>query len=471
MRPSFLVCTKLVCIVYTMCIKQGPISYMRRFFKETLAQWKEHPMRCPLIVRGARQVGKTYIIQLFGKEEFKNVITLNLESDPHFQACFETLDPQTIIAQIELISREKIVPGETLLFLDEIQQSPRALQSLRYFKEKLPELHVVAAGSLLEFAIRDASFSFPVGRVQFAKLYPLSFEEYLEAYGDSALKKALTTYDCSHPPPSAIHHYLLDRLKEYSSIGGMPAAILTFLKTRSLLEVAYIKKGLLDAFEADFGKYAKHFQHRYLKKIFTQSPRLLGEHVKYSRIDPELPNPAREIKRAIELLALAGLIHPIRATSAGGLPLLAGLKETVFKLLFLDIGLVTQSMGVDIQYPGLMSGPLAEQLVGQELLASSDPFLERTLFFWTREKGTAEIDYLLTEENTIYPIEVKAGKSGKLKSLQLFMEEKKAPFGIKIAQEPLSWTGDLLTLPLYLTGQISRLIRSVKLPRSYSAVI
>src|ERR1700722_236333 len=260
---------------------------MQRTFKKTLLKGKNHPLRTPLIVRGARQVGKTFSIQAFGKEEFKSVLTLNFEISPHYQTCFENMEPRSILNQLELLMRQKITPGETLLFFDEIQQCTRALQSLRYFKEQLPELHLVAAGSLLEFAMRDEDFSFPVGRVQFARLYPFSFEEYLEARGDSALKESLYSFDSASPPPLAVHNHLLNALKEFSMIGGMPAAILAFLETHSFLEVKYVLQGLWDAFEADFGKYAKKSQHQHLKKIFTQVPNLLGDHVKYSRIDPE----------------------------------------------------------------------------------------------------------------------------------------------------------------------------------------
>ena len=362
------------------------------------------------------------------------------------------------MAQIELLSKQKITAGKTLLFLDEIQQCPRALQSLRYFKEKLPELHLIAAGSLLEFAIHDEEFSFPVGRVQFARLYPLSFEEYLDACGDGTLREALATYNWGLPPPQAIHNYLLNRVKEYFIVGGMPASINSFLTTHSLLEAKYTQKALWDAFEADFGKYAKKSQHRHLKKIFTEVPRLIGDHVKYSRIDPELPNPARDMKHAIELLRKAGLLHPIYATGAGGLPLLSGIKETIFKLLFLDIGMVEQVMDIDPDHSQLMTGPLAEQFVGQEILATSDPFLDTKLFFWDRENSSAEVDYLLPHRGKIYPIEVKAGKAGKLKSLHLFIQEKKAPFGIKISQEPLEARKEILSIPFYLTAHLPRLI-------------
>lgn len=440
---------------------------MQRNFKNILIEWKQHPLRLPLIIRGARQVGKTFVVLAFGKEEFTNVVNVNFESMPIYQACFETMNPISIVSQIELISKQKIIPGKTLLFFDEIQQYPRALKSLRYFKELMPDLHLIAAGSLLEFVIQDEEFSFPVGRVQFARLYPLSFEEYLLANGDATLKDTLYTFDLESTPPAALHHYLLERVKEYFIVGGMPAAILTFLKTQSLLEVKYVLQALQGSFEADFGKYAKKSQHRHLKKVFEETPRLLGDHVKYSRIDPEIPNPARDIKQAIELLRLAGLVHVLSATSGGALPFLATLKESVFKLLFLDIGLAQQAMDVDPQFPGLMSGPLAEQFVGQEFLATSDPRLDHRLFFWVRERGSAEVDYLISHKGAVYPVEVKAGKSGKLKSLYRFMEEKRSSFGIKISQEPLGWDQNILSVPFYLTSHLPRLIEAInKIPRS-----
>ncbi len=215
---------------------------MQRNFRKTLLHWKQHALRCPLIVRGARQVGKTYAIEAFGREECASMLSINFEIERQYELCFEKMDPRFILGQIELISKQKIVPGETLLFLDEIQQCPRALQSLRYFKEKLPELHVIAAGSLLEFAIRDGDFSFPVGRVQFARMYPLSFEEYLIATGRHLLQEALSTFDFQTPPPPAIHMHLLECLKEYFTIGGMPAALQAYLQSQSYLDVKHVQK-------------------------------------------------------------------------------------------------------------------------------------------------------------------------------------------------------------------------------------
>lgn len=431
---------------------------MERDITKQLLAWKEHPRRKPLIVRGARQVGKTFIIEAFGKKEFTSYFSINFEEAKNFKSCFESMDPRVILREIELISWSKIVPGETLLFLDEIQQCPKALQALRYFKEKLPEQHVIAAGSLLEFAMDDVSFSFPVGRVQFANLFPLSFGEFLDAIGDSALRGELEAFTLDRPPSEAIHTHLLKRLREYFIVGGMPAAILAYQKTDSFLEVKYEQRAILETYERDFAKYAPKTQHRHLRKIFQEASRFIGEHVKYSKIDRELPNPAREIKRAIELLELAGIIHSVLATSAGDVPLLTGLKETIFKLIFLDIGLLEQAMSVGLQFPGLMTGNIAEQYVGQELLANSDPFLDEKLFFWTRQRASAEVDYLVTHKGRVIPIEVKAGKIGKLKSLHIFLEEKGAPLGIKISQEPLQLRNRILSLPLYLVSQLPRLV-------------
>lgn len=432
---------------------------MQRDFKEVLLWWKDHPQRLPLIVRGARQVGKSFLIEAFGREEFKETVVVNFEQSG-FSQVFDSKDPGIILRELELIMDRVIVPGDTLLFLDEIQQCPQALAALRFFKEKVPQLHVIAAGSLLEFAIHDEHFSFPVGRVQFARLYPLSFGEFLEACGEGKLRAALHGFTLLSPPSAAVHAHLLSKMREYFVVGGMPAAVVAFVKTGSFLESKYVQKSLWEAFEGDFGKYASQTQHRHLKKIFKQAPQLVGSHVKYNRIDPDLLNPARDMKSAIELLRLAGLVHRVNATSAGDVPLLVGIKEQTFKLLFLDIGLLEPVMDVDPEHPGLLAGPLAEQFVGQELLALSDPRLETSLFFWMRDKhgSSAEVDYLLVHKGKVLPIEVKAGKTGKLKSLHAFMKEKASPLGIKISIEPLTFSEGILSVPFYLLSELMRLL-------------
>lgn len=434
---------------------------MKRKFLKLLHEWKSHPLRKPLIVRGARQVGKTYVIEEFGNEAFENCLTINFEASPQFHGCFNELDPLLIIRQLELLAKQKIIPGKILLFLDEIQQCPKALQSLRYFYEKLPALHVIAAGSLLEFTIQDKNFSFPVGRIQFAKLYPFSFEEFLEAKGETELRQTLQAYTVKDSPPESIHDHLMKAVREYFIVGGMPSCITTYLKIPSFLEVKYAQQAIVKTYENDFGKYASQTQHRHLRRIFQEVPRMVGTHIKYKNIDPELPNPARDIKRAMELLQLAGILHPIFATSAGGVPLIAGLKETIFKLLFLDIGLIENILNIDPSHPDLMKGGIAEQFVGQEFLANADPQLDFPLFFWSRSGGTAEVDYLWVEGKYVIPIEVKAGKSGKFRSLKLFLEEKKSPFGVTISEHPLHFSDRILYLPFYLISQLPRMVKNL----------
>lgn len=241
-------------------------------------------------------------------------------------------------------------------------------------------------------------------------------------------------------------------------VGGMPAAVLAYCDTKSFLTVKYAQRAIWEAYENDFGKYATQAQHRHLRKIFQEIPLLIGDHIKYSRIDPELPNPPREIKRAMELLQLAGLLHPVLGTTAREVPLLAGLKPMVFKLLFLDIGLLEQALNLEWGHPGLMAGPLTEQFVGQELLAAGDPLLREPLFFWTREKGSAEVDYLLVEKGSVLPIEVKAGKGGRLKSLHFFLETTGGARGYKLSEQPIQLEGSILSLPLYLASRISHFV-------------
>lgn len=309
--------------------------------------------------------------------------------------------------------------------------------------------------------MQQEGFSFSVGRVQFARLYPLSFSEFLTAIGDDAILKELSRFTIDSPLSIALHQYLLQRTREYFVVGGMPSSIVAFLLTNSFLEAKYAQKAIWDAYESDFGKYAPSVQHRHLRKIFQQVPSLIGDHVKYSRIDPELPNPSREMKQAIELLKCAGLLHTILATSAGGVTLMSGLRENIFKMLFLDIGLVEQAMNIDPLHPGLMTGALAEQFVGQEMLALADPFLGTQLFFWTRIQGSAEVDYLMAVNGFVIPIEVKAGKEGTLKSLHLFLKEKQGPFGVRISQAPLGFKDNILSVPFYMTAEMPRLILSL----------
>lgn len=425
----------------------------RNLFNE-LIKWKESKTRYPILLRGARQVGKTYIVNQLGKQEFSSFVSINFEAQPEAIACFETLNPEEILLKLQIATKETIVPGKTLLFLDEIQVCPKAIQALRYFKEKMPALHVIGAGSLLEFALIDGKFSFPVGRVQFLYLKPLSFEEFLTARG-----KEITIED------PIDHDEMLRLVKEYFLVGGMPAAVSSYCQNRDLEEVSRIHEVLLSTYQADFSKYATSSEQKYLKVLFNGVFREIAEHFKYAKIDPNIRS--RELKNALDHLIWAGLIHPVYASSATGIPLSAQLKHNKFKIYFLDIGLVQHFLQINPQvvltHPIIQinRGALAEQFVSQELLNYHSPYQEGQLFYWEfPKKGSdIEIDFLCVFDQHILPIEVKAGVSGKLKSLHAYIKAKKAPIGIRISQNPLSFEENVLSIPFYLIGQLPYILK------------
>ncbi len=441
---------------------------MKRDIEKDLERWKNQHGRMPLLLRGARQVGKSFIVEKFGKERFENCVSINFEKDPEYARCFDTFDPIKIVNAIELLKRASIHPGKTLLFLDEIQECPRAIQALRYFKEEMPELHVIGAGSLLEFVLNDAEFRMPVGRIQFLHLRPLSFGEYLDASGDEKLRKHLETVSLNNPLQGVIHQALYVRIREYLALGGMPAVVREYLETKNFLRCQEIQTAILTTFRNDFGKYAKHTQHKYLQAIFARAPGLIAQWFKYSKLDPDTP--ARTLKNALDKLRDAGLIILVHATSGVGLPLNTHENPKKFKLLFLDVGLVKRACNLDLEVlfkNDLMlinEGALAEQFVGQELLAYLGKEDMNTLFFWIREEknSSAEVDYLAAIGSQVIPIEVKAGAIGSLRSLKLFIEEKKAAFGVRISQLPLSYSDQVLSIPFYLIEQLPRLIKSLK---------
>lgn len=450
------------------------MAIMYRSLEKELKLWKDSKLRYPLLLRGARQVGKTYLVEKFGKEEFESFVSVNFEAQPEASACFETLHPEEILIRLHSILKVQIVPGKTLLFLDEIQNCPKAIAALRYFKEKMPNLHIIGAGSLLEFALIDGKFSFPVGRVQFLYLKPLSFWEFLHARRGNAFVERLSTFSLSELPTADLHEEMLRLVKEYALVGGMPAAVSSFCEFLSLEETSQVHEILLSTYQADFSKYATSAEQKYLKTVFAGVFSVIGEQFKYSKINPDIRS--RELKMALEHLQSAGLIYPIYATAASGIPLFAQVKLQRFKALFLDIGLAQHALKLD---PNLIfnkdfvqvnRGMMAEQFVGQELLAYSDSHTQGQLFFWQREKkeSDAEIDFVISVDHQIFPIEVKAGPYGKLKSLQVFLNEKKCPFGVQISQKPLSFQGNVLSIPFYLIHEMDRMIKDQFQGESFS---
>jgi predicted AAA+ superfamily ATPase len=438
---------------------------MHRDIEAELIQWKGAADRMPLLVRGARQVGKTFIIEEFAKQHFNTYVFINLEQKPEFHSCFESLEPQKIISELELLSGQKIIPGETLLFLDEIQDCPKAIMAFRYFKEQLPILHVIGAGSLLEFTLNDENFKMPVGRVDFLYLQPLSFAEFLEAIGSELVREQLKKMTLKNAPSAAVHEHLLKFVREYTILGGMPAVVKKYILTKSFLESQHTQSALLNSYRRDFGKYAKKAIHRNLQLVFEKAPGLVGQWFKYKNVNSDTP--PKEIKAAVTQLYHAGILHPIHATSASGIPLAITQNEKKFKLLFLDVGLVKRACRLDSEFLLkediflLNGGALAEQYVGQALLAYQDKHEFPELYFWAREEknSKAEVDYLTIIDGQIIPVEVKSGATGKLKSLKIFMEEKKSKIGIRISRTPLSLHQNILSVPFYLINELPRLVR------------
>ncbi|MCE5319345.1 MAG: ATP-binding protein, partial [Parachlamydia sp.] len=441
----------------------------KRSIEEELIRWKDSTDHLPLIVRGARQVGKSFTIEMFGKTHFSNTVIANFEEKTIFTSAFETFEIPDILNRLSNLSGQAIIPGKTLIFLDEIQNCVPALKALRYFKEKLPALHVIAAGSFLEFVLEDEpGVSFPVGRVQFINMKPLSFTEFMQAIGQGGLNEMLETTTIDQPLSEVLHQHLLRYVRDFFFVGAMPAVVAKFQESNSYQDCLRLQASILDFYRLDLAKYAQKSQYKHLHTLFHRIPELVGQHFKYSKIDPHSANPARDYKNALHKLELAKLIHLVSASSANGPPLHAELDSKKFKVFFLDIGLLQYAVEItpeDRTFPlsDIHRGILAEQFVAQELLAYIDPFFDRHLFFWSRDKkgSEAEVDFLINVSGQIVPIEVKSGQTGKLKSLQQFLTEKNSKIGVKISEAPLKFEKNVLSLPFYMISQLSRLLAKI----------
>ncbi|MGV8137737.1 MAG: ATP-binding protein [Mangrovibacterium sp.] len=395
---------------------------MKRSITEKLTAWKNNPGRKPLLIRGARQVGKTYSIIEFGKTHFNgNTHNINFEKNPDLYPIFQqNLDSNRILSELELVLGKRIVPGNDLLFFDEIQECPKAIMALRYFFEEKPELHVIAAGSLLEFALKDISF--PVGRLQMLVMYPMTFEEFLVSTGKELLAERIKQPDSQFP--EVVINMINHEMYNYFIVGGMPECVDAFVNTGSFIDTMQIQTDLIATLRQDFAKYAGHADKRCLNSVLNSVTRKVGEQIKYTHLADDFSPPT--IKKAFELLEMARLFSKVRAASPGGIPLGASASEKIFKTIFLDIGLMSNINGFysdktvsKQRFASAWNGKMAEQFVGQELRASGN----ENLYYWVREKrgSSAETDYLIEKEAEVIPVEVKSGKSGKLKSLHLLL--------------------------------------------------
>ena len=441
---------------------------MNRQIDRILNQWKISPVRQPLLVRGARQVGKTYSVTAFGKAKFENFVSVNFEEQPELAGCFSEYDPKAIIDRLSIFTRAIIRPGRTLLFLDEIQECPRAITSLRYFYEKMPELHVIGAGSLIEFALRSKDFRMPVGRIQSVFMFPLSFNEFLIATGEEQLSEYLNTVNPETGLDSVFKGRLENMVRSFFLVGGMPAPVSAFVDNVSMEEIRRLQQGLIRTYAADFAKYASTAKHKYLRQVYDSGPRMVGQRYKYSHVNPNIES--KFLKNALYLLCEARCMTRICHSSGAGLPLAASVNEKKFKVAFLDVGLMQNALGIqasiafDMPVMQINAGSIAEQFVAQELLAFSDPYAEPGLFFWAREArgSSAEVDYLIGFEGMVFPVEVKAGTTGSLKSMKLFLKKyPDTPFGIRYSMHELSFHESILSIPLYMINKTEHLIQNL----------
>ena len=427
---------------------------MERELIQSLRKWRHSPIRKPLVLRGARQVGKTYLIKQFG-QEFDSYVSINLEREPEIASLFnQDLDPKRLLQHLELITEKKIIPGDTLLFIDEAQVAPRSLIALRYFYEECPNLHVIAAGSLLDFAIEKVGL--PVGRVSFMYLYPLSFIEFLRATGRERAADAILNHPFPEPMPDVIHQKYLAYTSEYIAIGGMPEVVNTWKNTQDLSSCGEIQFSIIESYRQDFEKYCKQHELKYVSLIYDQIPRQLGNAIKFSKMPGEYRK--RDLAPCFDLLAKALVINPVYHSDGHGVPLGAEADYHCFKALFIDIALAQRALNLQPKdwflaptQTLINKGNITESFVGQELLAYSNPTEKAQLYYWQRHdrSSSAEVDFLINKQNIVFPIEVKAGPGSTLKSLQLFLNSHKSPHGIRFSTQNFSCHENIHSYPLY----------------------
>lgn len=432
---------------------------MKRFIDDKLIQWKDKKRRKPLIIRGARQVGKTFAAMELGKKHFREIAVLDLERNPDRHKVFDgNLDARRICADLEILLKRKIVPGETLLFIDEIQACPNALKALRYFYEEIPDLHVISAGSLLEFALRDISF--PIGRVQFVHLHPMSFSEYLRALGNDEAARIVN--GGFRNLSDTVHAFLCEELRRFFFVGGMPESVKCYAETRSIRESFDVQAEICETYRMDFARYKPRVDNECLNAVLSRLSQHVGSRIKYAGLAEGFSNPT--IKKAFDLLCMAKVVVKIPSTDPSGLPLEIGASPKRFKAILTDIGLMRYLSGMpsDVEFNrsnllNIYRGAMAEQFVGQEMLISQD----NALYYWSRDKkgSTAEVDYLAAVNGKIFPIEVKSGVSGRLKSLHMCLQRyKNCPEGIVFSENPYAELPEqrLKFIPLYFAGSATR---------------
>ena len=432
--------------------------YLVREIDKDLLEWKNSTEIKPLLLRGVRQCGKTSSIRNLGKS-FSIFIEINFEKSPSFSEIFKhDFDVYRICSEIELKTGKRISDGSTLLFFDEIQNCPDAITALRYFKENRPSLHVIAAGSLLEFALKSSKkqISFPVGRIRSIYMYPLSFLEFLTALSKDKLAENLQSEN--RILSDTIHAEYLNLYKSFLVVGGMPEAVREFVNTGSFLKCQRIHRDIVDNFENDFGKYSDLIPAEEIREVFQFSFRNVGNQISLSSSVPEMK--AARFKAILNLLSMAGLVYQVKSSTCESLPLGCGNKNISVKLITFDTGVYLTKQGYDateilraVNLDALNKGALVEMQTGLEIIKNSDKYQNADLYYWKRTGANAEVDYVIQKSDKIIPVEVKSNTTGKMQSMAEYMKTHNAPYGIRVSLENFGFSSfkenKIRVIPVY----------------------
>jgi predicted AAA+ superfamily ATPase len=426
---------------------------MKRKISDALVAWKNDKKRKPLIVNGTRQVGKTYILEQFGKEHFENVIYLNMDIERNFGDFLKTeLSPKKIIQFLEAAKGQAITAEKTLIFFDEIQACERALTALKYFCEQTPEYHIVAAGSLLGVAINRQKYSFPVGKVDQMNMFPLDFEEFLWAMNREKLAEEIKTHYAENTPISqALHDVAMELYRTYLITGGMPAVLVEFIETNSFVKIQSIQNNILNEYIADMAKYADSATSVKIRACYNSIPaQLAKENAKFQYKVVQRGGTATIFGEAIEWLVYAGITLKCQRIEHGFIPINAYVDLPNFKLYMGDIGLLTlrseiplQTILSPVEMDHTFLGAMTENYVGQAFSTKG-----YNLLYWQSD-GKAEVDFVLQIDGNVVPIEVKKGHRTRARSLGVFVEKYKSPYAIRISKKNFGFENGIKSVPLY----------------------